>query len=157
MLVGKYRGVVAAAATMALFVTGCGSASKSTAVAGPAGQYALQRAAEQPLPATIFDDRVGDAEDAFHLRCVVSTAQLQLENGGRYEYRAEYTVYIDGVPNGLTRWSDHGLYTVSNERVHFESNYIQNRRYDGVWSDRSVRITSDMLGEGKPVAFDFNR
>ena len=126
--------------------------------AGPAGQYTLTHAAGQPVPAVVFEGTVpGGTEPDFHLRVVASSGSLVLTDDGRYDHEVDLSAFVDGAPQPATHWSDHGLYTVDGDSLHFDSDFIEKVRFSGSFAGGQVEVEQDLPGEGEPVPYRFVR
>lgn len=142
-----------------------------TAPAEATGRYALEQVDGAPLPAAIFDGVVADTSGDFHLKVVATTGWLELTAGGRYDHGVDLAVTIDGQPQPMVRWRDHGVYVQHADTVplgprksvqrsntlSFDSEYLQNVSFDGAIEQGRLHIVQDLAGEGRVARFSFRR
>jgi hypothetical protein len=124
---------------------------------GIAGTYLLQTAAGQPAPAVIHSDIDITTGQLLEIRVVGDT--LDLFSNGHYIQRARIEAYIGGQLASRSRWADNGVYTVTGNAVHFDSDYLQNVAFDGsigsIEPEKSITVTQNLAGEGTPDEYVF--
>ena len=119
------------------------------------GQFTLTHAAEQAVPATVFDGMIADVATPFHLRIVAKTGSFALSPSGHYEQHVAHDAIIDGAFNGPLTRVDRGECTRSGMTWHCISNYIENVEFDAVVSGQSLTISQDLAGEGHVVSYRY--
>jgi hypothetical protein len=125
-----------------------------------AGTYALAQAAAQPLPGVVFDGVIHDPSGAspdFHLIITATSGSLTLSSDGRYQHAVDLAPAIDGAPQPISRWRDHGQFSILGDSLHFTSEFIQNVRFDGSAAGGQVHVAQDLSGEGRSARYSFTR
>jgi hypothetical protein len=143
-----------------LLLAGAGACSDGpTTPAELAGRYPLRSVAGAPLPAPIFDAVVPDPGGSFRLRLDATSGWLELTADGHYDHGVDVAVTIDGTPQPVTRWRDHGRYTVQGDTLAFASEYIQNVSFRGLAGADRVHVDQNLAerlaGTGTPARFTF--
>jgi len=142
----------------AMSLVGCGGGSGDDTAVVPGVTYTLQAAADQGLPATVADEIVHTPDGDLSVRFVVREGWVELLEDGRYKQHIDYVSYVDGNLQPILAWNDTGRYSTSGKNIHFESSYIENRRYDGNLTEGGVTLNNDITGEElKTVTYTFTK
>jgi hypothetical protein len=67
------------------------------------------------------------------------------------------TPTIDGVPQTVSLWRDHGQFTLQGDSVHFVSEFLQNVQFAGAANAGRLEIEQDLPGEGRLARYAFAR
>lgn len=115
------------------------------------GVYALHSAAGAPPPALI--QHLIESETGRQMQVYVMSDTLALDGNGHYLQRAEIEVRSGSTVISRAHWSDHGTYALHDGAMHFESDYLQNVRFDGTLGTGHIALTQDLVGEGATVTY----
>ena len=119
----------------------------------PEGTYLLHTAAGQPAPAVIHSDIDVTTGKPLEIRVLGDTLELF---HGFYLQHARLEAYVEGQLVSRSRWADRGLYTVTGNALHFESDYLQNVVFDGmIGAAGSISVTQNLAGEGTADEYVF--
>jgi hypothetical protein len=138
------------------FATAC---SGTTDVLPPplplVGRYVLHTAAGQPAPALIHT-AVDPSYPPIDVYVLGDT--LEILEGGRYIQRGRLAARTGSQLLSTSRWSDHGVFTVDGNALHFDSEYLQNITFDGTVSPGgSLSIVQNLAMEGTADVYLFAR
>ncbi|MFL5605673.1 MAG: hypothetical protein ACJ8AD_04435 [Gemmatimonadaceae bacterium] len=116
------------------------------------GSYVLHTAAGQPAPALIHT-----AVDPSHppIDVYVLGDTLEILDGGRYIQRGRLEARTGSQLVSTSRWSDHGVFTVDGNALHFDSEYLQNITFDGTIANGMLSITQNLASEGTADVYLF--
>ena len=67
--------------------------------------------------------------------------------------RITHTAYVDGLPIPDLRWDDRGRYHVGSAAIRFESEWIQDHRFDATRRNGRLETLRDIVGEGQPALY----
>ena len=149
-MLGSRLGLATAAAVFA-FSAGC--SGTTDAPPSLAGTYLLHTAAGQPAPALIHT-----AVDPSHapIDVYVIADTLQILDGGRYIQHGRVEARVASQLVSTSRWSDHGIVTVTGNTLHFDSDYLENLTFDGtVGAGRMLSVMQNLASEGSADLYLF--
>ena len=136
------------ATLVALAIAGC-RPGDSTGPAKTGDRYIVETAQGSAPPAIIATWNTGGATQLDSGSVFLTGDTLQLDADGHYRESAWLEGRSGSILLGRQRWADRGVWTRSDDALHFESEYTENVAFDAtVPAPGQLETVRDLRGEG---------
>jgi len=138
-----------------LALAGCASTSDPLQQPlGLDGTWVIVTANEQAPPALMHDITYFDTGE--HVQMFVTHDTITI-SGTTYRQRAVTYAESNGVRIGTQLVGDHGLVAQVGPDVHFESDFYQNRTFDGTLAGGDLTVVQDLAAQGTTARYLLRR
>lgn len=120
-------------------------------------RHTLQAVGGQPLPATVIDKIYEDpGVPPYRFRVIVLEGWFKLE-GNQYQQEVVFRDIAEGYPTRRWIWSEFGTCTPSGDKLHCESGFIQNYRFEITPQDNTLNVQQDFTDPALQATYTFRR
>ena len=137
------------------------AACNNTTISGPVpdvGIYHLVGIGGVGLPAVAFEGEIPVEGGTATLRVMADSGFVTLFLDGEYQQQVWHTVTVDGAPEPVFSWVDHGFWASQGSgALSFVSGLYEGVAFPGTRSYTHLTLDQDLVGEGEVVPYEYRK